>query len=132
MIETAANGETETQIVSAYLYLNEKQNQSSIYKSITEAQWTGELSSNSSHLSKSDTNQHCRSCSCNLTKTKADHEGKDYVAMDLSNVSGLYDSVSPDTFGSDDEELYRQVNVSPDLVDKSSSVPTTILMYLQR
>ena len=46
---------------------------------------------------------HCKSCSYAVTKTKADSEARDHVAMD-NNVGSLYDKLSSCTAGYDDEE----------------------------
>ena len=51
-----------------------------------------EFSSSNLGLYKSDNNKHCNSCSCSVTKTKANIDAKDNVAMKLNNVDGLYDT----------------------------------------
>ena len=99
--------------------LKEKLVDSFKYKSMDVAEGL----SNSSRLSTSDTNQHCSSCSFNVTK-----EDQEYVATEPNCY--LNENSSPVERDCDDKELYSQVCVSQDLV-KSNSVSFTMLTYLQ-
>ena len=76
---------------------------------------------------------HCKFCSCTVTKTKADSEARDYVAIDNCNVGDLYDKLSSCTTGHNDEELYKQVHVnSEEQVNKfDSKMLSSVLVYLQ-